>query len=190
MSRCLRLGLGFLLLAAASTFGEPAFADAGPAPRPPLATADSPATAQHVRLGDKARQAGRWAEAAAAYRDALVEAELVGLPVDKRAAILGELGLSELALGNHRDAAEHLDRALKHRDALGRDQRRRFEQGQKQAEREVALLFVGVDPPDAELFIDDKPVGAGKDSYLIFLEPGSHTLRARLAGHVDDVAVV
>ncbi len=47
-------------------------------------------------------------------------------------------------------------------------------------------MFVGVDPPDAELLIDGKPHFERKSSHVLFVEPGQHTLRARLAGHVDD----
>jgi hypothetical protein len=122
----------------------------------------------------------------AAYQDALKEAA----PPEKRAAILGALGLCELAQGKHRNAAEHLDRALRHREALTPDQRRRFEQGQKEAEREVGMLFVGANPPDAEVFLDGKSLGTSEPTYMVFVEPGKHTVRARLAGYEDAAASV
>ena len=146
--------------------------------------------ADHVRRGDQARWSKRWAEAAAAYQDALKVADQADLPAEKRAPILGELALCELAQGKHRDAAEHLELAFKHRSAFNPDQQRRFLEGQKKAEREVALLFIGVEPPDAEVLVDGKPLAERKGSHLVFVEPGTHTVRARLTQYEDGYAEV
>ena len=185
-----RLRFGLVVVAYACSFVFPASAAPGPAKAVPAAAADASAVADHVRRGDKARGAGRWADAVAAYRDALEAAERAGLPLEQRAAILGELGLIELVLGKHRDAAEHLDTSLTHHGALSRDQRWRYEQGQKKAEREVVKLYLGVDPPDAEVLVDGAPIKGRKPSYLVFLDPGPHALRARLAGYADDDASI
>lgn len=157
--------------------------------KPPSGPANAPTSSvDHVRAGDRARLAGRWPDAAAAYRAALAAAETAGLPEEKHAPILGELGSCEEALGPHRDAAEHLDKALEHLSAISREQRWRFEQAQKKAESQVGILHISVDPPDAEVLVDGKSLGASQPSYQVFVEPGRHTIRARLAGHADAVS--
>ena len=143
--------------------------------------------ADHIHAGDRARLAGRWAEAAVAYQAALQVAKAEGLPEEKRAPILGELGVCEEALGKHRDAAEHLDLALEQRNTLSPEQRRRFELAQSKAENQVSWLVISVDPPDAEVLVDGRAVGASKPSHIVFVEPGRHTVRARLAGHAEAV---
>lgn len=186
-----RLCSGLCLLLLTFSFSASALGTEPGAQSAPAKPATAPAAAaEHVRRGDQARRAGRWAEAAAAYQDALKAAAQEAAPPEKRAAILGELGLCELAQGKHRDAAEHLDRAMQHRDALPPDQRRRFEQGQKKAEREVGMLFIGTNPPDAEVFLDGKPMERSEPTYLVFVEPGKHTVRARLKGYEDAAASV
>ncbi|WP_437633174.1 PEGA domain-containing protein [Sorangium sp. So ce854] len=141
-----------------------------------------------VKRGDEARRAGRCAEAAVAYRAALEERRGPALTVAERAEVAGELGLCELALGAHRDAAEHLHVSLEHRSALSIEQQRRFEAAQEQAEREVGTLFLAVSPRDAEVLLDGKPLGAPRPTHVVFVEPGPHTVRARLAGYADVVA--
>ena len=150
----------------------------------------STSLADHIRAGDRARLAGRWAEAAVAYQAALQAAKAEGLPAETRAPILGELGVCEEALGKHRDAAEHLDLALEQRNTLSPEQRRRFELAQSKAENQVSWLVISVDPPDAEVLVDGKSVGASKPSHIVFVEPGRHTVRARLTGHAEAVNAV
>lgn len=150
----------------------------------------STSLADHIRAGDRARLAGRWAEAAVAYQAALQAAKAEGLPEEKRAPILGELGVCEEALGKHRDAAEHLDLALEQRNTLSPEQRRRFEAAQSKAENQVSWLVISVDPPDAEVLVDGKSIGASKPSHIVFVEPGRHTVRARLTGHAEAVNAV
>ncbi|WP_437958777.1 hypothetical protein WME76_03360 [Sorangium sp. So ce119] len=148
------------------------------------ATASSPgvspaALAETLRRAEQARRAGRWEDAAAAYRAAW---ESTG---DPRWA--GELGLAELSLRRYRDAAEHLRRALDAADALAAGARARFQQGLQRAAREVAAVAIVVGEPEAELFMDGRRVGQGLATYVVYVEPGSHEARATLAGHEDGV---
>lgn len=143
------------------------------------------AAADAASQGDQARLRGRWAEAVAAYAEALAESERSGLPEEKRAAILGELGASEVALGRYRDGAEHLHRALAHRESLTREQEARYRAARRKAAAEVATLVIGVDPSDAELLLDGRPIAGRRSSHVLFVEPGQHTLRARLPGFTD-----
>ncbi|MCC6555124.1 MAG: hypothetical protein IT372_19320 [Polyangiaceae bacterium] len=46
---------------------------------------------------------------------------------------------------------------------------------------------IGVEPPDAELSLDGKPFSKRETTHEVFVEPGQHTIRARLAGHTDAV---
>ena len=175
-----------MLAVAALGLAELAYA----AEPPGRAAQSSTSLADHIRAGDRARLAGRWAEAAVAYQAALQVAKAEGLPEEKRAPILGELGVCEEALGKHRDAAEHLDLALEQRNTLSPEQRRRFEVAQSKAENQVSWLVISVDPPDAEVLVDGKSVGASKPSHIVFVEPGRHTVRARLTGHAEAVNAV
>ncbi|XXX78015.1 hypothetical protein WMF30_04480 [Sorangium sp. So ce134] len=132
-----------------------------------------------LRRAEQARRAGRWEEAAAAYRIAW---ESTG---DPRWA--GELGLAELSLRRYRDAAEHLRRALEAEDALAPDRKDRVQQGLRRAAQEVAAVAIVVGKPEAEVFIDGRRVGQGLATYVAYVEPGSHEARATLEGHEDGV---
>jgi hypothetical protein len=145
---------------------------------PALASGALPAGSEDTLLrADKARRAGRWQEAAAAYRAAW---EATGRP-----ELAGALGLCELSLRRFRDAAEHLRLGLSAHEALAPVQRSRFEHGLRQAAREVATVSLVVGRPEAEVFVDDKPVGRGLATYVVYVEPGWHEARAKLAGHAD-----
>jgi tetratricopeptide (TPR) repeat protein len=153
-------------------------------------TPPSGITAAHLKRAEQARQGKRWAEAIEAYNAALVEAQRAGMPAKETAVILGELGVCEVALQRYRDAAEHLEQSLKNGWALSRSQAARFQTAQRKAEAEVSTVFISTDPSDAEIFVDGKSIGAGQPSYLIFVEPGSHTVRAHLFGHSDAMQTV
>ncbi|MGK4001076.1 PEGA domain-containing protein [Sorangium sp. So ce1036] len=150
-----------------------------------LERSDGSTVKDHVRRAQKARDAGRWTEAHAAYRAAFDAADPASSTERERAEIAGELGLCELALRRYRDAAEHLAWSLEQRDALPLALQLRFEAGQRKAAPYVATLYLSVDPPDAEVLIDGKPVSGPARVYRLFLEPGQHMVRARLAGHED-----
>ncbi|WP_437630577.1 hypothetical protein [Sorangium sp. So ce854] len=129
--------------------------------------------------GERARRAGRWAEAEASYRAAW--------QADPRPELAGELGLCELALGRFRDAAEHLRESLLYKETLAPAARRRFSEGLARAEREVASATVAVSRPEAEVFIDGRRIGRGQAMYFVYLDPGRHEARARLDGYLDEV---
>ncbi|WP_438027911.1 PEGA domain-containing protein [Sorangium sp. So ce233] len=138
-----------------------------------------------LRRARQARDAGRWVDAEAAYEAALKTAETAWTTDAERAEIAAELGLCELALGRYRDAADHLAQSLRYRDGLRRALRERAEDGMLQAERRVATVYLGVNPPDAEVSVDGKALGRPAPTYELFLEPGHHTVRAELDGHAE-----
>ncbi|WP_272826249.1 hypothetical protein [Sorangium sp. Soce836] len=129
--------------------------------------------------GERARRAGRWEEAEAAYRAAW--------QADPRPELAGELGLAELALGRLRDAAEHLGASLLYPETLAPAARRRFSEGLRRAEREVSSATVAVSRPEAEVFIDGRRIGRGQATYFVYLDPGRHEARGKLEGYIDEV---
>ncbi|XXY46886.1 PEGA domain-containing protein [Sorangium sp. So ce269] len=141
-----------------------------------------------LRRARQARDAGRWVEAEAAYELSLKAADAAWTTDAERAEIAAELGLCELALARYRDAADHLAQSLRHRDELRSGLAKRAEEGLKRAESRVVTFYLGVSPPDAEVFVDGKPVGRPAPTYELFLEPGHHTVRARLTGHTEAVS--
>ncbi|WP_437335838.1 hypothetical protein [Sorangium sp. So ce394] len=190
------MGLAVLLVAAGYSRGalaegpQSAGSGVGDAPSAVAPSGTSPetaspaglapeATAETLRRAEQARRAGRWEEAAAAYRIAWASTG------DPRWA--GELGLAELSLRRYRDAAEHLRRALEAEGALAPDRKARVQQGLRRAALEVAAVAIVVGKPEAEVFIDGRRVGQGLATYVVYVEPGSHEARATLAGHEDGV---
>ncbi|WP_437757892.1 PEGA domain-containing protein [Sorangium sp. So ce1389] len=145
-------------------------------------------TANPLRLARQARDAGRWVDAEAAYELALKAADAAWTTDAERAEIAAELGLCELTLAMYRDAADHLAQSLRHRDALRSGLARRAEEGLKKAESRVVTFYLGVSPPDAQVFVDGKTLGRPAPTYELFLEPGHHTVRARLDGHTEVVS--
>ena len=175
-----------LLVLAAVSFSPSALG----APPPATGQAVPASVADAVRRGDKARKAGRWGEALEAYRAALEEAQRAGIPAQQRDAIVGEIGACEAALGKHREAARNLHRGLSDRVALGAERKGRFEQAFLKIRDEVGALYIGTSPADAEVFVDGKSIGAGAPKYVIFVEPGSHTIRTRHAEYVQATVTV
>ncbi|WP_437969508.1 PEGA domain-containing protein [Sorangium sp. So ce260] len=141
-----------------------------------------------LRRARQARDAGRWVEAEAAYELSLKAADAAWTTDAERAEIAAELGLCELALARYRDAADHLAQSLRKRDALRSGLAKRAEEGLKKAESRVVTFYLGVSPPDAEVFVDGKALGRPAPTYELFLEPGHHTVRARLDGHTEVVS--
>ncbi|MCC6554987.1 MAG: PEGA domain-containing protein [Polyangiaceae bacterium] len=137
--------------------------------------------AQLLQRAEQARRTGRWVEAEAAYRAAS--------QIERRGDIVGELGVCELELGKARDAAEHLQSALE-ADDLSADLRRRFLVAQRKARRFVGSIGISVRPADAEVFVDGRSLGTPRLSYTVFVEPGTHTVRAARAGYDDVTAEV
>ena len=185
MSR--RVSPALAVLATLLALGGSAAGDGGPARPSDPSTADAAPGGDAVRRGEAARRLGRWTEVAAAYAEALAATEAAGLRDDKRAAILGELGAAEVEMGKYRDGAEHLHRSLLHEEALTAGQKARFRKAERKAMAEIAILFVAVNPSDAELLIDNKPIPQRASSHILFVEPGQHTLRARHPGHEESM---
>ncbi|WP_437586219.1 hypothetical protein [Sorangium sp. So ce1000] len=158
---------------AAVAFGE------GPSAGPSGAATMRSEAEEAFARGERARRAGRWEDAEASYRAAW--------KADPRPEFAGELGLSELALGRSRDAAEHLRESLLYPETLQPAAQRRFRAGLQKAEREISSATVAVSRPEAEVFIDGRRIGRGQGMYFVYLDPGRHEARGKLDGYLDDV---
>lgn len=92
------------------------------------------------------------------------------------------LGQIELKLEKYRAAAQHIAYGLRH--IAPREDPAVIEaasKGLEKAKAFVATVHVSVEPPEAELLVDDVAVPAWVEGEL-FVEPGEHRVRARTAG--------
>jgi hypothetical protein len=101
------------------------------------------------------------------------------------------LGQVELALDQPRDAAEHLDFALRNfppqqSAATLQEVRANF----AKAQARVGTLSLLVSPAGAQIFVDGKFAGTAPLTAPLFLDPGKHTIGARRDGaHAEETVV-
>ena len=167
--------LSFAAPAAAQT--PPSKAPASPATEPPTSTTRNNADPEHVRdlltRGTEALSANRNDEA----RTLLAEAYRLRRSYDVAAA----LGQAELELGHHRDAAEHLDFAIREfPPGESRKLLKQLEDAFAGAKAHVATLRVSVNQPGCEVTLDGALVGTSPLTNELFVEPGVHALGARV----------
>ncbi|WP_437592896.1 PEGA domain-containing protein [Sorangium sp. So ce1000] len=62
--------------------------------------------------------------------------------------------------------------------------------GRRRAVWNIAVLRLAVDPPDAEVLVDGKPIDRPGGTYMLFLEPGQHTVQARAPGREDGLHII
>lgn len=99
--------------------------------------------------------------------------------------IAANLGVVELALGKHRDAAEHLSFALRvFPPSEDPKSRTALETRLTEARKQVGALRIRVDVKDAEILIDGAIVGRAPIAEELFVETGPHWIEARLAGYL------
>lgn len=173
-----------VLIVSALSFAAPAAAQTAPAkvsPTPVTEQSASPprsnADPEHVRdlltRGTEALSANRNEEA----RSLLAEAYRLRRSYDVAAA----LGQAEIELAHYRDAAEHLDFAI--REFPPGESRKLLKQLQDAfagAKSHVATLRVSVNQPGCEVTLDGALVGTSPLSNDLFVEPGVHALGARV----------
>lgn len=123
------------------------------------------------RRGNEHAKAERWADAAEAYRDAF--------RLRPAWDIASNLGIAELELGRARDAAEHLDFALRHIGATAKPEYKKLiEESLAKARAAVGTAKVRVSADGATLRVDGVAVGASPLEAPLFLSPGSHRVEA------------
>lgn len=177
----------FLLIAcvAAASPTSPAVAQQAPASsaKPVIAAAPLEAMTAKARElyadGLKAFQKQKWPQAYAAFLGAWA--------LQKHYAIAGNLAATEMQLGHHRDAAEHVTIYVR---GITQDAKK------TPAERETAKLLldvaaakvvtvtVSVNVAGADVWMDGARIGAAPLEDPIFVEAGKHEVEVRLDDYV------
>lgn len=149
---------------------------ADPAAANATANADDLARARALfRQGIDAFHAGKNQEAA----DALSGAWAIRQTYD----VAASLAQAEMALKRYRDAAEHLDFCVSHLSPAENEQTvQQIKAALADMKTHVATLRVSVDHDGAELQVDRRALGVSPLHAPAFVDPGVHTLEARLGG--------
>lgn len=105
------------------------------------------------------------------------------------ARTLRGLGMSELALQNHRSSVDYLERALASEEqALDARLRRETEALLERAYGGVARLMISSEPAEAQLSIDGKPVA--RNGEKLVLEAGEHRLELSMPGYTRELRTI
>jgi hypothetical protein len=148
---------------------------AGSKTAPPDALTEK--TRQLYDEGRKAFAASHWAEAHASF--------LAAWKLTPHYQIAANLGTTEVLLGKHRDAAEHLSWYLREAPAVKAEARREAEAQLKEALAKVGSITVEVAPAGAEVTVDGASVGKAPLASPVFLDPGEHEIAAKLDGYAS-----
>jgi len=133
--------------------------------------------AELVRAGAQAAIAKRWADC--------VEALTAAAALEDAPRTWGDLGLCEEQAGRHAAAYMHLRQAMEGAPAdPNKDPWTRYQAARARVAERVALLMVTTYPPNARVVLDGRPLGAA-DGRAFAVEPGTHTIAARLEGYSD-----
>ncbi len=140
---------------------------------PASATEENAQARALFRQGATAMKDGKYAEA----RKYLLQAWALRRTYDV-AAVLGQV---ELELRMYRDAAEHLDFAI--RNLAPRESAEtldKIKEGLQTAKRQIAEIRLSASEPGAELLMDGERVGSAPLDRSLFADVGPHMLEARL----------
>lgn len=138
--------------------------------------------AAFLRSGADAARGRKW--------DACIQAYSSAAAIEDAPVTSGELGLCEEQAGRYADAYRHLQRATEaappEPKGAKAEQHKRYEAAKARVRKRVAILFVSVSPTHAEVVLDGRPIGP-VDGRHIAVDPGTHTVTARLAGYEDAI---
>lgn len=135
--------------------------------------------AKLLRAGAEASAAKRWS--------ACVDALTAAVALDAAPRTWGDLGLCEEQGGRFALAYAHLSRAMESAPTRPtKDPWTRYQAALARVMERVVQLSVSASPPNAKIILDGRPIGAA-DGRLFAVEPGAHTIGARLEGYVDKV---
>lgn len=140
--------------------------------------------AELVRKGDQARGAGKLSEAVSSYSAAL--------QIRRDARVRGRLGLVALEAGATAEAVGFLlDAIMDGHDAPPAEQRR-IHEAYLRARPLVCRLDITISHLGAEVRINGElePGARTKNDFFVFVEPGTHEVRASLPGFKDAVRTI
>jgi hypothetical protein len=144
--------------------------------QPALAQTQAGATDQARELfeqGAALYKQSRWVEAEAQFQKAW--------DLRRSFDVAANLGDCEIEVGQFREAAEHLAYAVREFPLSSKPSLKdRLQQRFAQARARVGALKVKVSVPGAEVAVDDRAVGIAPLADEVFVEPGAHTVTARL----------
>ncbi len=109
--------------------------------------------------------------------------------LERHWAIALALGECFLKMGRQRDAAEHLDHALRTMPP-NHPSRPAAEQAMARLRSRLAALHVEVDRDGAEIWVDGSPIGTSPRHAPAYVEPGSRRVEARYPGKDTSATVV
>ena len=141
--------------------------------------ADRARAAELVQTGAVAAKARRW--------DACIRALSDAFSIDAGPTTAGQLGLCEEQAGKLVDAYDHLHRAVNAAPSSSKDEPwKTYKAALARVLERVAVLWVTVHPREARVLLDGRPLGRA-DGRSFAVEPGAHTITARLDGYEDKV---
>lgn len=139
---------------------------------------------------DRSFEQGTLALRAGKYQDAKTAFDAVWKQ-RKTHDVAANLGLAEMQLGKHRDAAEHFAFALGSFPVTGdATLKKGIEAAFAQAKSHVMTLRVTVSVDGAEVLVDGTPIGRSPLAGDVFVEVGARTIEARLARYVTATKTV
>lgn len=104
--------------------------------------------------------------------------------IKRHPAVLLNLGLSELKLGEAAEGANHLQQFLREFDKATPQQVKDARDGIAEAKKSAGYVIVIVDTDGAQISLDGQPVGQSPLVDPVFVKPGDHELEARGNGRV------
>jgi hypothetical protein len=169
------LRVGWLVVAVCLSASSVARADAS---AEQTRTSEGIEFAALVEKADRARLAGRTAEAALAYEAALKR--------HRDPVLLGRYGLVLMKLGHLADAAEALHAAFERGQGVSVQERREVSTAYDKAKASTTWVNIAVSQMGATIVYDGNPLSReAQSSFWMFAMPGEHTLRAQLDGYED-----
>ena len=166
-----------LLVLVASLGAAPAVAQPTPQAATGAAAVDDVRKADELfHEANRLVKAKQWAEAEVKFQAAWA--------LNPTYDVALNLGQTQYRLGKSRDAAEHLAFAVRNWPLVGkREPREVAEQRVNELRQVLTALTIRVNEPGATILVDGRMVGRAPLDFEVFVDPGSRTIEAQLAGH-------
>ena len=172
-----------LLVLVASLGAAPAVAQPAPQATGAAAVDDVRKADELFHEANRLVKAKQWAEAEVKFQAAWA--------LNPTYDVALNLGQTQYRLGKSRDAAEHLAFAVRNWPLVGkREPREVAEQRVNELRQVLTVLTIRVNEPGATILVDGRMVGRAPLDLEVFVDPGSRTIEAKLAGHEDAKQIV